>query len=361
MKQDWLEKAQDVLIILLNHLLVIAAIITGFDLFQIDALMIPVCILSFLIPFGYYYITHRPQKLLSPPLFMVLLQVLFLLEKIIKANDWEGSYIAIALLYLIGCFFYYFINKFLRFLSLNENSASNIPERQMFQSGMKQTIIFGMGSFIVLVITANIDWVKRIADRIWDWLLQLLIDLFAGVEMHLPQELPMEEVENAASDIGNAVDREMFPVFMQEMVKTIVTGVVFLAFVGGCILVFLLIYEFIKMYLTPYMRKKKQQDLKDNEDIREYCGYEKHSNKKEHVFLFLNHREKIRKIYQKKVLNRKKELIGEKPQQQLEYMTAKECCDQLSEQNLKIMYEKARYSAEEITGEDVKIAKIKLK
>ena len=40
-----------------------------------------------------------------------------------------------------------------------------------------------------------------------------------------------------------------------------------------------------------------------------------------------------------------------------EYMTAKECCDRLAEQNLKQMYEKARYSIEDISAEDVRYAR----
>jgi len=358
MKQVRSEKALDGLAILLNHLLVIAAIITVFDMFQIEGAIVVVCILSLFVPVGYYLITHRPQKLVPPPIFIVVLQGMVWLEKIIKASDWESAYIVIAFLYLIGCFFYYFGYRFLQFLSLNERSASNIPKREIFQSGMKQTAVFGIGSLGILILTANFDWVKRIADRIWDWLLQVLITLFAGVEMPPPpEELPAEEVENAASDIGSVVDREMFPVFVQETVKTVVTAAVFIAFVCGCILLLLLVYEFLKKYLTPYKRKKLQDAFQSNEDIREYCGVEHGVQKRKQTFLFLNSREKIRKIYQKKILKRRQELIGEAAQKQLEYMTAKECCDRLAEQNLKRMYEKARYSAEEVSAEDVRLAR----
>ena len=43
--------------------------------------------------------------------------------------------------------------------------------------------------------------------------------------------------------------------------------------------------------------------------------------------------------------------------QQLKYLTAKECCDKLSEQKLKLVYEKARYSEQTISAEDVRMAK----
>ena len=104
-------------------------------------------------------------------------------------------------------------------------------------------------------------------------------------------------------------------------------------------------------------QKKNSNVLKENEDIREYCGFEKNSAKKEKGFLFLNHREKVRRIYLKKILKRKKELIGERAQKQLKYMTAKECCDRLSEQNLKHIYEKARYSEVDISAEDIHLAR----
>lgn len=359
MKQNKLESVQSVLNILMNHLLVIAAIITIFDLFQIDGPMIMVCVCSLFIPFGYYFMTHRPQKILFPPLFIVFLQLMSMLERIMKKNDWQIYYFVIAFVYFLGYFLCYFLKQYINFLTLNKSSASNIPEEDMLQSGIKQTFVFGCISTIVLLLTINFDWVKKIADSLWIWFLQLLGYVFSGIETPPPpEEFPMEDINQATSGIGNAVDREMFPVFMQETVKTVVIGVVFVAFVGGCILLLLLVYEFIKKYFTPLKRKHKQKVIQNNEDIREYCGVEKNKSKKEFSFLFLNHREKIRKLYQRKVIKRKDELVGEKAQKQLEYMTAKECCDRLSEENLKVMYEKARYSAEKISAEDVRIARM---
>ena len=348
------------LTILLNHLLIIAAIITIFDLFQVKNGIGMVCVLSLLLPFGYYYITHRKQKLLLPPLFIVLLQLLAITEKIMQTKDWQVFYIVIAFVYLLGYFLCYFMNQYIKFLSLNRNSASNIPEQDIFQSGVKQTLVFGGISAFVFMMTLRFDWVKKIADQIWAWILEILRSIFSGMETPPPtQDMPVDEMSQAASDIGDVIDREMFPVFLQETVKAIATGAVFIAFLGGCILLLLLIYEFAKKYLTPLKQKKNPKLLSENTDIREYCGFEKNTSKKEFGFLFLNPRERIRKIYLRRILKRKNELIGDNAQRQLEYMTAKECCERLSEQSLKVMYEKARYSAEEITSQDVKMARSK--
>lgn len=357
MKREWLEKAQDGLIIILNHLLFIAAAITVLDMFQAESPKMFLWISTLIIPFFFYQMTKRPQKLLPPPFFIILLGILSMIEKIMRINDWEMYYFVIVFVYLAGYFLYFFSKQYLQFLSLNENSAANIPEQEIFRNGIKQTLVFGAGSFIVLIMTANIDWLKKIADQIWNWIMDILRYIFAGLETPVEQEVPMEEVQEMASDMGGAVTGIVFPEIVQDIVIAIVTCFVFIAFIMGCLLMFLIIYQFLKEYLMPYQRKKNKKELQSNEDVREYCGIEKKSQRRESVFSFWNNREKIRRLYQKKVLKRKQELIGEKEQQQLEYLTAKECCDKLSEQNLKMMYEKARYSAEDVTAEDVKWAK----
>ena len=180
----------------------------------------------------------------------------------------------------------------------------------------------------------------------------------AGIETPPPvEEAPAEQVQEMASGMGDAVPGLFFPEFVRDAVITVVSGIVFISFILGCLVMLVLIYQFIKEYFMPYDRKKQTKQLQSNEDIREYCGVEKTSQTKKFVFPFWNHREKIRRLYRKKVLQRKQELIGDEDAQQLEYLTAKECCDRLSEQNLKCMYEKARYSAEDISAEDVKLAK----
>jgi hypothetical protein len=160
MKQNLVEDIQQILVILLNHLLVIAAIITVCDLFQVSGAIIPVCIFSFAIPFGYYFITHRTQKLLYSPLFILFLQLMSIIEKIMKKNDWEICYLIIAFVYIIGYFLAYFVNQYVEFLQLNKSSASNIPEQDMLQSGVKQTLVFGSITTFVLWLSINFDWVN---------------------------------------------------------------------------------------------------------------------------------------------------------------------------------------------------------
>ena len=110
---------------------------------------------------------------------------------------------------------------------------------------------------------------------------------------------------------------------------------------------------------------KEEKKLQTGIDIRETCTIEKNKKETNRWFSLLNPQEKIRKIYRKQVLKHKSQIIGDYNPENLEHMTAKECCNKMisdnkfSPDNLKMVYEKARYSAEEITPEDLKLVKTK--
>ena len=117
-----------------------------------------------------------------------------------------------------------------------------------------------------------------------------------------------------------------------------------------------LIYEFVKGHLIPVVAKKNNSIMNEGDDIREYCGVEKSNQKPKMLVPLFDPRKRIRKLYYKKVMKQKRLLIGEKEDKQLGYLTAKECCEVISASNLKNAYEKARYSIENVTSEDVRLA-----
>ena len=105
----------------------------------------------------------------------------------------------------------------------------------------------------------------------------------------------------------------------------------------------------------------KSYRIQSGPDIRESCEIEQNDRTPRQRFGFLNNAEKIRKIYRKHVLKNEKNIVGEDGTRQLLYLTAKECCEKLSADCLKVAYEKARYSNESVTSEDVKAVKISMK
>ena len=72
---------------------------------------------------------------------------------------------------------------------------------------------------------------------------------------------------------------------------------------------------------------------------------------------FLSNEQRIRTLYKKRVIHDKAAIIGDKVEQELSYLTAKECCEKIGATDLKEVYEKVRYSSEKVTSEDVRRAK----
>ncbi|MBQ2901860.1 MAG: cell envelope integrity protein TolA [Agathobacter sp.] len=356
MKQQNVQYVKDSLCIILNHLLFVAAGITVLDLFQAETPKLMLWCALIAVPFFWYYITHKPQKLIPPPMFIILLGGMSLVEEIVTTQNWSVYYYIITFVYLVGYFVYYFSKQFLQFLTLNQHSASNIPEQTIFRNGIIQTLFFTACSSIILFVSVNFDWVRAIVERIWNVILLFLRYVLSGIDtsMQKPQK---EDLSQNDPQMGSADMTDVIPEQILDDIRNLIIFFLCVAIVIGLILFLYYIYYMIKGMEGSVFQRWQKVKVKEDEDVREYCGFEQNVVRKEHSTIFRNNREKVRKLYQKKVLKRKTELIGEQKQKQLSYFTARECCDRLEEQALKEIYEKARYSEEIITPEDVRLAK----
>ena len=356
MKQESMQNLRDALCVVLNHLLFLAGVITISDLFQVDNPNLFLWALLVAIPLGVCFFTKKEPILIPPPIFILVLGVMSLAEKIMSSHDRGIYYYVITFVYLIGYFLFYFTKKFLDFLKLNQNTASNIPISDIFRNGIGLTAFFTACSSVILLVSSNIDWVKAIADKIWSWILVVLGYIFSGIDTK-PPLTGKEEITQKDPQMGSSNMSEVIPIETLESIRNIIIVMLIVTIVIGLCLFIYYIYFVIKGLEGSDIRKKKKENLAENDDIREYCGVEKNPQRKIGSFIFRSNREKVRRLYQKKMIKRKKELIGEQEQQMLKYLTAKECCDKLSEQQLKLVYEKARYREEIISPEDVRMAK----
>ena len=108
MKREWMQNIQDSLCIILNHLLFVAAAITVLDLFQADSPKLLMWMILGVIPLVVYYFIPKSPVLIPPPIFVILLGVMSMAEKIMTTNDWATYYYVITFVYLIGYFLFYF-------------------------------------------------------------------------------------------------------------------------------------------------------------------------------------------------------------------------------------------------------------
>ncbi len=417
MKRKFIESGQALLVILINHLAVIGLGMTVMGLFQQEKnyiwlwcalLMVPIVLYFARVKIGNFFLFfalhlavpvivfflpiwilpkiimlvmvvmyvvwsinirlkgRTMEEGLLLPLFVIsVLGIMTLIENLHSRMGWEWIYLGLAILYIAGYFIYCFINQYLHFLTVNESSAANIPEQEIFSSGMKQTVLFMGVSIVVLFLTANIGWVSYIMSWLGKGLLAVIRFLFSGISSEEAEELESVVTEQVQGDMGMFAE-ESEPALFWVILEKIVMAAAALFLIG--LVVFGIVMGF--RYLWKHFHAKSLQEnekLHTGIDIRETCTIEKNKKESASWFTFLNHREKIRKVYRKQVLKHKTEIIGDYNLENLEYMTARECCDKMTPDskiataNLKMIYEKARYSAEEITAEDVKLVKASIK
>ncbi len=296
------------------------------------------------------------EPLFVPAFSICLISACCILNEILAGKAWSKYYVLIFFVYIIGYFFYHFMSHYISFISVNKNSASNIPEREIFVSGMKQTGVYVAAGCMILVCSINIEWltyIVRIVGSILAMLLRFLISFFNSEESE-PMTMPQED--GAKPDMMGFLEpgeTHPFWIILQEIAIVVFCVAIVAAAIYGAVK----LYQYlINRFYAP--RRKKKIEVQMGQDIRENCDIEIKRNRGLGVFAFLNNKERVRKIYRKRILKHKNDIIGDRDIQVLGYVTAKECCDIISAKSLKQIYEKARYSKESISAEDIKLAKV---
>lgn len=409
MKRELVTKGSDILITVLNHLLFVAAAITVFDLFTMDqtglGLWIGMMIVPFFLDFVrmkidsrlFFYAIHLvviivvgmlppvgitkvlmmaitlidvaysvylkmisrdgKQELIPPALVIVLFGLFEMIEKLKDKNDWSGYCLGIALVYLCIYFVNYFFKNYLQYLIMNEKTAGNLSEREIFHHGMKHTFLFCFGSIFVLLFASNLDWFSKIMRVIGIGIRDLLKELISGMKPPKQVEENKELLEQTEMEMGDFFEGAFFSEAFLEVMEKIclfLAGLFIILLVVSVILIF---YNIIKGNFRIFKKKKVEEVLASNGDIRESCEIEHNRKMKEKRNIFLSTRDRARKMFRKRILKSKKFLIGDQGEEHLVYFTAKECCDPLEERYLKELYEKARYTEDEITTEDLRRVK----
>ena len=409
MKRKLIETGQDLLIILINHLFFVGFGMTAMGLFYQDVnelflwscmVVIPYAmylfrlkiknfflffLLHLAIPVGVFFLPvwilprilafvisvvymvwsikirlkdrFPGEEILSPIFILGALGFMAIIDTMHTKKGWEGIFIYMAILYIAGYCIYIYTSRYLNFLVVNESSAANIPEQQIFVSGMKQTLVFLAGGLCILLMTANVGWLSYLVSGFGRMFLAFMRAVFAGIHQGQQEEPIVEdEVVDQGGDGGGLFGEPVEPALIWVILEKIAMVATAILIVS---LIVLMIYKGIKFLWDNFHTATVNEDRKieDGVDIREACVIEKQSKESRNIFAFLSNREKIRRYYRKQMTKQKAIIIGDQDLEMLEYMTAKECCDKLAAENLKKVYEKSRYSKEEITSEDMKLAK----
>lgn len=286
-------------------------------------------------------------------------------------GSWDSFYIA-SLIIILACFYpAFYLKKYLNFLKVNESSTGVLPEKEIFHSGIRLTFLYTFAAVFILICTAQFSWLKNI---LYGFLRILLL-----VPVFISRIIPGgESAENeiSAESTGAANNSGMD---MQALAQGAETAgiwgileviIVFVLAIGALFVLYFMLRRFIRFIKTAMWkgRVRNKEFFPENAvDVREKCEIRREKSSKKNsfaIFGFLDSKEKIRHIYKKTVSGYKPNPLIKEPAteddfspERLNFYTARELEKYLNKDLLAEIYEKARYSDEECTAQDVKLMK----
>lgn len=269
--------------------------------------------------------------------------------------------VTLAIVYVIFYMLYQYIKGYLSYIKNNEVSNQNIPKTHIFKTSFSALIGFLtlFTGFALLLVKGNFfaDLIYKIGDLIKRFIIWLLS--FAPDAMELGKaEEEKEEAFETMYEMGENVE----PVYHlpPEIIELIDNIVTIGAYVIFSVFILLITYALFRAIIEAFKIKREENEeeiVLVKEKVTRLEKKTKSKKEKEKVF---RADKKIRKMYEDLIV--KKTVAGrtDKKERQavlkkLHYQTPKEQCrDVGGKEFIRSLYEKARYSSEEISKEEVK-------
>lgn len=305
---------------------------------------------------------ERLDEAITPPAAVGIIAVSLFVLYYQERPGFDLYYIAMAATYFICYYIRCYLQHYLYFMTVNANSTGYIPHKEIFASGIRLTALFSFFAVILLVLFSDIGWLSELARQLKNGIIWLREHgVFAWLASLFDKEYePLANQENNVELSSGFMPLEpgepgLFWVILEKAAMIIVP----IAIV--CLLCFAL-FQFIKM-LKEIFRKKRLLDEETNgesiRDIRETYEIKKEKGTQKEFFAFLSPAERIRRIYKQRIWTKRATLSAKGNERSLHTYTARECGLLLSENELALVYEKARYSDAKCTRDDVKRASAK--
>lgn len=273
--------------------------------------------------------------------------------------DWDRYYLFI-LIGVFACYLIiYYLKHYLSFLQVNKSSAGYLPAKEILHAGIGFVLPYTLIGVLILTLSLNVEWLEpilRILKEGLKSLLRFLIGLLPNGET-AAEQITIENVGSTPdAGIFDRLPTETF--WLWEVLEPLSIILFFIACAYGLIKALKKLAKFLQ---EQFGKRAANGDLLTGEceifDVREKCSIAKKDTNDERTGLF--HRftpaERIRRLYKKRVLSGKK---AEEDRSALNYMTARECGNELSLPHMAELYEQTRYSDRETTAEDVKRMKL---
>lgn len=309
--------------------------------------------------------TAKWQDRAMPPLMAGgILTVLVFILYYFKKSELEGWFVVFCIGYLVLYFVYNYMLEYVHFVKLNEGSAGYIPVRKMFMAGLKAVIPYSLLSGVILFLLGNASLITDIFALIKRFLLWVLRLLFSNVG----GETGFQETqsENAFQQMAEGTEKlEGEAHWIWELLEKIMVAAIIVLAVILVVKLYKVIRNTLANIFSRFMEKSKEvkEELVDKREKCEVSSVWDSQNKKR-MLSFLSNKERIRKVYKKKIESARKtagfrNFLKENKEETCTKAssTARECCVSLDAEPLAEIYEKARYSNLECDSKDVRAAK----
>lgn len=309
--------------------------------------------------------TAKWQERAMPPLMAGgILTVLVFILYYFKRSDLESWFVIFCIVYLVLYFVYNYMLEYIHFVKLNEGSAGYIPVRKMFMAGLKAVIPYSLLSGVILFLLGNASLITDVFALIKKglfWLLRLLFSNVGG-----DTEVQETQWQNPFLQMAEGTEKlEGEALWIWELLEKIMVAAIIVVAVILVVKLSKTVRNTLANIFSRSVEKSKEvkEELVDKREKCEVSSGWDNQNKK-HALFFLSNKERIRRVYKKKIESARKtagfrNFLKENKEETCtrESSTARECCVSLEAEPLAEIYEKARYSDLECDSKDVRAAK----
>ena len=244
----------------------------------------------------------------------------------------------------------YYVDRFFIFTVSNEKTSSNMPRSKMFQSGMLSAIKYLGVTSVIMIFIASFSVSDSFFGVIMKWINK-------GINWIATLLRKLFRVKERNTFLKDGADSEPLMRLSNEgpvtspfwrLLEMVVFGVLIaVLFVG----IFLFALKIIKLFMRVQGKKIFTEAEETNEllDLHESIATKLPDfDPEEEDDSFLSPSQRIRRLYRRKALSTQRE------PELLYRMTAREFATEEKLPEIAGLYEKARYSLETCTKEDVK-------
>ncbi|MGB8454564.1 MAG: hypothetical protein WCD89_19815 [Anaerocolumna sp.] len=307
---------------------------------------------------------EKPCKTNTSLILSAVFPAIYLLNHYLGITELDGLIFTLVTLFVLFYFLNMYLINFEGFFQ-KHSSMSNVPMKQIKNTNHILILFFGIICVVVMLFFSTLP-VKELLSVIGSLLIGLLRAFFSLFPGNGEEAAPLDNVqpETSVPPLGLTDAKE--PSLLFQYIQDILLGLVTIAMIAGAIA--LILYGLYRIYQRFY--EKKYNNFRDvTEFISPFDKREKINRNDPGAVgnqFFGNfprsNNGKIRKYFYKSVLSQKKNdtlLKNLTPTQLSEYALNGQnglSADMIDPENVKqlaLYYEKARYSKEECTKEEV--------